>query len=528
MSPDELKILVIDDNDDDRMLYRRVLQRHADTRYTISEAREGDEGLQRLAQEEPACVLLDYSLPGRNGVEVLKRIRTHHPFVPVVMLTGQGNEGIAVTAMHEGAQDYICKSGITSESLDHAIHVAVEHCALKRRIADQRASLEVFTRALAHDLKEPVRTVQSFAEIVAGGEEFTDKGRGYIEHIQRAAERMRMLIDTVFLYTSLDDPRSIERETVEVSAALEETVANLAQLIRERAAVIECGPLPRVFVNRMQLIQVLQNLLSNAIRHSSRAVTIRLTAQEEKDGWLLRVEDDGPGIDETRLQVIFQPFKRLVRDEHAGAGLGLAICKKIVESHGGRLWCESRPGAGAAFLFTLRKAPLAGASASGSATEAARSTVDPPDTERLANVLIVDDREEDVVLMRVMLFERRKVQCNLAVAAGGREALDRLRNGDGRIDLVLLDVNMPDMDGFEVLENIAKDPALARSVVVMCTGSTYDEDQRKAKALGAAGYLVKPVTFEQLEPVIADLPTIGIRKEDGVYALVTRRACSPD
>ena len=100
-------------------------------------------------------MLLDYSLPGRNGVEVLKRIRAKHPFVPVVMLTGQGNENVAVTAMQEGAQNYIAKSAITPESLEHVIRMAIEHCTMEKRIHEQRGSLEIFTRALAHDLKEP-------------------------------------------------------------------------------------------------------------------------------------------------------------------------------------------------------------------------------------------------------------------------------------------------------------------------------------------------------------------------------------
>ena len=525
MPSDELKILVIDDSDDDCMFYRRTLRRNTQARYTVSEAKEGNAGLEQLARAEPDCVLLDYSLPGYNGVDVLKQIRARHPFVPVVMLTGQGNEGIAVTAMQEGAQDYICKSAITSESLNHAIRMAMDHCALKRRVTDQRASLEVFTRALAHDLREPVRTVQSFAEIVAEEEDFTAKGREYIDLIRRAAERMRMLIDSVFLYTKLDDPQSIEKETVDVAAALDETKANLDLLIRERAAVIESGSLPTVFVNRPQLIQVLQNVLINAIRHSPEAVTIRLSAEEHAEHWLLRISDDGPGIDETRLQAIFQPFKRLVRDEHAGAGLGLAICNKIVESYGGRIWCESRPGAGAAFLFTLPKAPAGGASTHGLASEAAPRANGPSDGERPANVLIIDDSPEDVLLIRMRVFERRRVQCHIEVTAGGREALERLRAPGHPIDLVLLDINMPDMDGFEVLENIAGDRALAGTVVVMCTGSTHDDDVRRAKSLGAAGYLVKPVAFEQLESVIAGIPTVSLREADGVCELVSRRSC---
>src|SRR5690242_21066396 len=108
-------VLIIDDSEDDRALYRRTLAKNNGLAYEISEAEDGETGLSRLNELSPDCVLLDYSLPGRNGVEVLKRLRATHPFVPVVMLTGQGSETVAVTAMQVGAQNYISKATITPE-----------------------------------------------------------------------------------------------------------------------------------------------------------------------------------------------------------------------------------------------------------------------------------------------------------------------------------------------------------------------------------------------------------------------------
>src|ERR1700681_900958 len=153
------KILVIDDSEDDRLLYRRSLKKCPGLSYTISETASGEDGLARIDDEAFACVLLDYSLPGRNGVEILKRIRARHPFVPVVMLTGLGNEKVAVAAMQEGAQNYISKSSIDAQSLEHVIRGAIQHGAMQTRISTQRGSLDVFARALAHDLKEPVRQI---------------------------------------------------------------------------------------------------------------------------------------------------------------------------------------------------------------------------------------------------------------------------------------------------------------------------------------------------------------------------------
>jgi DNA-binding NtrC family response regulator len=131
------KILVIDDNEGDWLLYERCLQRSAGATYAVSEAVSGEDGLVCIDKETFDCVLLDYSLPGRNGVEILKRIRVKHPFLPVVMLTGSDYEKAAIAAMREGAQNYLTKENIDSETLTHAIQDAIRHCMPQNRGVEQ-------------------------------------------------------------------------------------------------------------------------------------------------------------------------------------------------------------------------------------------------------------------------------------------------------------------------------------------------------------------------------------------------------
>jgi signal transduction histidine kinase len=140
--PESIRVLIIDDSPDDQLLYRRALSKGAEIVFDIVGATNGDDGLARMADAKPDCVLLDYSLPGRNGIEVLKRLRAQHPFLAVAMLTGQGNETVAVAAMQEGAQNYISKSSITPETLQRAVCVSIEHCAMQKRIFEQRSALE--------------------------------------------------------------------------------------------------------------------------------------------------------------------------------------------------------------------------------------------------------------------------------------------------------------------------------------------------------------------------------------------------
>lgn len=514
------RILIIDDNEDDRMLYCRALKKSANQRYEVTEASEGEEGFKKIKDTEPACVLLDYSLPGRNGIEVLKRIRSHYPFIPVVMLTGQGNEKVAVEAMQHGAQNYIAKSTITPEALEHVIRMAIEHCMMQKRIDEQRASLEVFTRALAHDLKEPVRTIRNFIELVGEFDTFPEKAKRYFKHIQNAADRMHMLVDTVFLYTRLDDPGQVPREDCDTGEVLQEVKENLAQLIQEHQAVITSNGLPVVNANRIQLSQVLQNLISNAIHHGQIGVSIDISAEEKANQWLIKVKDNGPGIADVYLQKIFEPFKRLTHHEVEGAGLGLATCKKIVEAHGGKIWCESVPEQGATFLFTMPKAQDTGKEV----TPECQDLITAEGLgKNLANVLLVDDSKADIDMTRFRLLESSHLQCNFFVARGGEEALIRLQDKQQEnesFDLVLLDINMPEMDGFEVLERMRAKKQFKDVPVVMCTGSIYDKDMERAKGLGAIGYLTKPIDFAKLQSVIAQSSSIKICPDNGGFSLL--------
>ncbi|HEU5047200.1 MAG TPA: response regulator [Rickettsiales bacterium] len=519
---EQTAILIIDDSEDDRMFYKRTLQKIAEQRYAVSEAENGMEGIQSLSSGLPACILLDYSLPGHNGIEVLKQVRSQFPFVPVVMLTGQGNEEVAVSAIQEGAQNYIAKANITPESLQRVIESAIERCVLHKRIHEQRASLEIFAHALAHDLKEPVRTIRSFLDVMKAHENFSEKGKVHFDYVQKAAKRMHALIDTVFLYTQLDNAQ-VSREMCDANTVLEETKQNLSELIRERGAVVTSDNLPEVYANRMQLIQVLQNLIANAIYHAQTTPKIHVSVKEHEGNWQFLVSDNGPGISSELSRKIFEPFRKFSHNKEQGMGMGLAICKKVVESHGGEIRCESELGKGTTFLFTISKPASAAASQSAAQDKATQNGPAKTGELPLANVLLVEDNEADIELARIMLIEEAGLQCKLIVAHDGQEAIAAMHANQEKnesVDLVLLDINMPGMNGFELLEHMQKEEELHRIPVVMCTTSDYGKDVNNAKKLGAKGYITKPAGLEGLKPIIETIPTISLCSRGSGYALL--------
>jgi signal transduction histidine kinase len=502
---DPANILVIDDSEDDRLLYKRSLKKSTDFSYAITEAASGEDGLACIDREAFACVLLDYSLPGRNGIEILKRIRVKHPFVPVVILTGLGNEKVAVAAMLEGAQNYICKAHIDPQTLVHVIQVAIQHGRMQSRIAEQRGALEVFAHALAHDLKEPVRTIRTLLNLVNTELSLEGKASDHLQSIRYAAERMNSLIDTVYFYTRLDGAEPTKLDVCSANALVEAAGENIRRLVSERQAVITCSALPQISANREQVIQVFQNLLSNAIQNCTTTPRVDITSKEAPGHWLFMVSDNGTGIAKQDAEKLFLPFKRMSHHRMQGPGLGLATCRKIVELHGGRIWFETKPNNGTDFIFSVMKAePAVTAQTSGTPSQLVKHRNE--GGQELATLLLVDDDEMAIELTQIRLIESNRLHCNVVVARDGQEALARLH--DTNIDLVLLDINMPRMDGFELLARMRDENMLDRIAVVMCSTSTYQDDISRAEDLGARGYLPKPPDFGRLRSILERSTTL--------------------
>lgn len=390
------------------------------------------------------------------------------------------------------------------------------------QLQEQRKTLEIFTRALAHDLKEPMRTISAFTDMLLRNKNSPEKLETYLQYIQKASARMTMLIETVFLYTQLDAEERVIKEPCDMNVIVEETKDNLHRLIQEHNAAIEVeGLLPHIHANHVHMLQVLQNLITNAIRHSGTNVRIHISAKQQGENWCFAVTDNGPGIAREQLENIFMPFKRLASAKEEGAGLGLAICKKIIELHNGKIWCESEPDKGATFLFSLPKKESKTMDATNTNTAKVLS-INSPTAEMLASILLVDDRKSDIELVKLALFEYGRLQCNMLVANDGREALDLLRkeiSAGRKVDLILLDINMPGMNGFEMMEAMRKDEQLKKIAVIMCTGSVYEKDKQRAKELGALDYIVKPPKFDDMKLMLERIPAISLCASGEGYLL---------
>ena len=216
--------------------------------------------------------------------------------------------------------------------------------------------LQTFAYVASHDLQEPLRTISGFSELFSElyQDKIDEEANEYLTFILQATGRMKTLINDLLHFSRLSTEKGFIKE-VNVKDILEKATDNLHTLIEENKAVITHDLLPNIFVNETLLLQVFQNLISNAIKYrSENQPIIHITAKYEKNSWVFGINDNGIGISKKYFDRIFIIFQRLhTTDKYSGTGIGLAICKKIIEKYGGRIWVESDEGKGSTFYFTI-------------------------------------------------------------------------------------------------------------------------------------------------------------------------------
>jgi signal transduction histidine kinase len=226
------------------------------------------------------------------------------------------------------------------------------------KLARSNADLEQFAYVASHDLKEPLRAISGSVQVLQERyrDRMDERAEAVIKHTVDGATRMQTLIEDLLTYSRLTT-REAPLVPTPCTEILQEVLANLELCIKESKAVITHDSLPIVSADRTQLLQVFQNLISNGIKYrSQRTPRIHLSAEQRDHEWLLSVRDNGIGIAPQYADRIFRIFQRLhTRSEYSGTGIGLAVCKKIVERHGGRIWVESELEEGSTFYFTLPK-----------------------------------------------------------------------------------------------------------------------------------------------------------------------------
>jgi light-regulated signal transduction histidine kinase (bacteriophytochrome) len=407
----------VEDNPLDSELVQRELRR-AGFDFTAVVVQTRADFIREVQDHCPQIVLADYNLPQWRGMEALAVLEHENVDVPLILVTGALGEVTAVECLKKGATDYVLKGALAR--LPVAVHRALRERTLRlqRKMAEHELAqkveelarsnkeLEQFAYVASHDLQEPLRMVASYTQLL--GERYQgkldDTADKYIGYAVEGAKRMQTLIQDLLAFSRAGRNRPAPSD-VDCNLVMKDVLQNLASSIDESGAVIACDDLPVVAADRMQLTQLLQNLIGNAIKfrkdntplisvkverpkvesakiepvktepakngsaktEATRVEATKLEATKPDTTklevvntlpangfWQFSVSDEGIGISPEHLGSIFSVFHRLhTRAEYPGNGIGLAISKKIVEQYGGTIWVESSPGQGSTFKFTL-------------------------------------------------------------------------------------------------------------------------------------------------------------------------------
>lgn len=373
-------VMVVDDMPANLGVMAGELERR---NYAVIVAQGGEEAILRAALVRPDLILLDVLMPGIDGFETCRRLKAAEATrdIPVIFMTALSDTAQKLTGFEVGAVDYVTKPLDGAEVLAR-VQTQISLAAMRRALAERNAQLaqEVAVREQAqaalqrsnaeleqlayvasHDMQEPLRMIASYLQLVEQRyvDKLDDDGHEFIGYAVDGAKRMQGLINDLLTYSRVGT-KARPFEPVALAAVAATALSHLRVAVAESGARVELGELPQVQGDAPQLVQLLQNLVGNAIKfRGTEAPVVRLDARPEGAAWWhLSVSDNGIGIEPAYFERVFVLFQRLhSRSAYPGTGIGLALCKRIVERHGGRIWVESLPGQGAAFHFTL---PAAG------------------------------------------------------------------------------------------------------------------------------------------------------------------------
>ena len=356
----KLRVLVVEDDPNDVELLRRAL-RSGGFDPEIHTAETEEDFTEHVRKSRYDVILADYGLPSWKGIETLAVLGREGLDVPVLVVSGSLGELKAVECIKEGAADYVSKDHLPRlpESVRRALREKTlrdERRQAQEELARSNRDLEQFAYVASHDLQEPLRMVATYTQLLAERyqgklDENADK---YIHYAVEGALHMQTLVHDLLAFSRVGRQGTDLRVT-DCNAVVEVAEKNLQAATQESGAQIVHAHLPAVLADHSLLVQVFQNLIGNAIKFRGReAPVVRVSAERQGREWTFSVADNGIGIAPEQSEAVFAIFKRLhTHEEYPGSGIGLAICKKIVEGHGGRIWVESQAGKGCTFKFTM-------------------------------------------------------------------------------------------------------------------------------------------------------------------------------
>jgi signal transduction histidine kinase len=368
MVQETTSILLIEDNPGDADLVRlRLVEGHTPVR--VNCVNRLSDGLASLTIETPSVVLLDLNLPDSRGAETFRKVIEHAPNVPIVVLSGQDDEALAMKAVHQGVQDYLVKGNLSSKHLERSIRYAVERQAMIRALEiAQKKQLDFknqFLSHVSHELRTPLTCIHQYVTILLDGlaGPMAPDQNDHLKTVLKSVNQLHAMIRDLLEATRAETGKMrVEPRCIVLAELMRQTVAMMKPIADEKRVGLEVGidqRLPLVLADPDRVLQVLINLVDNALKFTPPDGAVMLQAnmvEADQNFVYVAVSDTGRGMGPEAKSLIFERLYQdgdSIDDNRSGLGLGLFICREIIKLHGGRIWVSSELAQGSTFTFTL-------------------------------------------------------------------------------------------------------------------------------------------------------------------------------
>jgi two-component system sensor histidine kinase/response regulator len=519
-----VRVLLIDDDEDDYVIVGGLLRGADSDRFRLSWASTYEQGLESIQSETCDVCLVDYRLGGRTGLDLLEEVtaRPNHP--QLILLTGEGDRGVDVTATKAGAADYLVKGGLTAAVLERSIRYAVERGRILKALRDARELAQsmnlaksAFLAAMSHEIRTPMHAILGMADMLWESPLDADQ-RQYVEVFRRAGSDLLKLINDILDLSKIEAGHlELERVEFDLEDAVDQVIELAAVKARAKGLILLSHLLPGVATSLIgdptRLKQVLTNLLGNALKFTS-AGEIVLTAWNHASGKSGEIEftvsDTGIGIPPNKLETIFDDFTQAeaaTARKYGGTGLGLGISRRLVEAMGGSLTASSSAGVGSTFRFIARF----------EATEANTREASGAYADLQGKRVLLIDANTTSRLILSETLEAWGLSCDaFQLTSEALVHLPAMMAGEHPPSLVVMENEVSCVDGFDAAVEIRR---IAGSLPILVLGS----DARRAKT-GLEGYAAKPLSRARLLRSVREaFETEGAQERQPVATQADRR-----
>ncbi|MES2769377.1 MAG: response regulator [Bdellovibrionota bacterium] len=512
-----IQILLIEDEIEHKDLIQAHILRKRGDSVKLHWSNRLSDGLERLNQKDIDVILLDLGLPDSTIDKTLQKVLSKASNLPIVVLSSLDDEDFGMKAVHEGAQDYICKSRMDGESLFKSIRYAIERKSTEENLKQASRTKDEFLATISHELRTPIGVIQGFSELLNQGILSEKESQEGMEIILRNSKLLVTLInDLLDMSRIITGKLSLFTQVQSLVPIINDAIQaiNLAVNSKHITLTTNFDPdIRNVCCDQVRIHQIMWNILSNSLKFTPEGGKIEIMLKAKESGAEIVVRDNGKGITADFLPYVFDRFRQqdnsMIR-QHGGMGLGLSLVKYLTELHGGEVIIKSDGlGKGTTISVCLPYADEAKGkinSFQDAAEEKSSAIVSLDRTARSLKglrILTVDDSQDTLALVSFVL---KRAGAEVKIAESAAEARTIIH--DSLLDLIVCDIGMPGEDGYAFLRSLRKadeDLGKKSTPAIALTAYTREEEKTAALQAGFQRHIAKPLNDTELIQAICEL-----------------------